>query len=135
MVGNRGARQEADLDVADYFKELDRSGNTRSLAHIYNQRLIRKTAYFIQNPQYFAHSWDNYGIALMFDIMMSMRSYVMRQRISRGEMPPVWNKCQPSSAGYYKLPKPMKNPAMILLAAEIYELVYDDTMLYISRFE
>ena len=123
--------------ITDFFDEVDKSvasrGSSRVLSQLYNQQLTRKLAHFVNQPTLYGNSFPHYGITWMFNLLMSMRSFVMRQRIERGEMSPVWNKCRPESNGYYKLPKPMGNKAMSELAANIYDLVYSDCMRYLNK--
>ena len=119
--------------VKDFYEEVDKQPNSRVCSELYNQHLTRKLAHFIKYPQQYGNSFDHFGISWLFDLMMAMRSYVMRQRIARGEMPPVWNKCKPSSAGYYKLPKPMGNEAMREIAYLIYDITYPDAKSYLHK--
>ena len=123
--------------INDFYAEVEKvktSGRQpRVESELYNQQLVRKLAYFIKNPQYYGHSFQHYSITWMFNLLMSMRSYIMRQRIARGELPPIWNKSLPETNGYYKLPKPMGNNAMYSLAANIYDIVYDDAMRYLRK--
>ena len=123
--------------IEDFFAEVSKTSSQgkipRVMSELYNQQLLRKLSYFIQFPQQFGNSFDHYCITWMFNLMMSMRSYIMRQRIERGELPPIWNKCLPSTHGYYKLPKPMDNQAMMALAYQIYDVVYEDSVRYLSK--
>ena len=123
--------------IKDFYAEVDKvktSGRRpRVESELYNQQLVRKLAYYIRYPQYFAHSFEHYAITWMFNLQMSMRSYIMRQRIARGELPPIWNKSIPATNGYYKLPKPMGNQAMYSMAADIYDVVYGDVIRYLSK--
>jgi hypothetical protein len=123
--------------IKDFYAEVDKvktSGRRpRVESEIYNQQLVRKLAYYIRYPQYFAHSFEHYAITWMFNLQMSMRSYIMRQRIARGELPPIWNKSIPATNGYYKLPKPMGNPSMYSIAGDIYDIVYSDVIRYLSK--
>lgn len=123
--------------INDFYAEVDKtraSGKQpRVESELYNQQLVRKLAYYITYPQYYGHSFTHYSITWMFNLLMSMRSYIMRQRIARGEMKPCWNKCLPTSHGYYPLPKPMGNPAMAAIASNIYDIVYDDVIGYLKR--
>ena len=126
--------------IKDFYHECSLSAAKSSrrigvLSQLYNQQLVKKLAYFLHNPQYYAHSFPNYSISWMFNLLMSMRSYIMRQRIERGEMKPCWNKCNPASNGYYKLPKPMGNKAMIAMGEAIFDIIYDDVLLYLKKCE
>jgi len=119
--------------IKDFLDEVSRQPRSRVFVNIYNQQIVRKLAYYIRHPNYYGNSYTNFSISMMFGVLMSMRSYVMRQRIHRGEMKPVWNKCNPSSAGYYPLPKPMTNPSMTAMGSEIYDIVYTDVLHYLSQ--
>ena len=124
--------------IRDFFDEVDKTvakrGSTRAVIHLYKNHLVRKLAYYIKNPQYYGNSFDHYGITWVFNLMMAMRSFIMRQRIERGELPPIWNKHNfAQTKGHYESVKPMNNPAMRAVAYELYEFVIDDTMKYLKR--
>ena len=118
--------------IDDYYMEIDlvtASGKTpRAEGHLMYHIIVRKLAYFLLLPQQYGHSYRHFGVSMMFGILMAMRSFVMRQRIMRGEMRVVWNKCDPTSNGDYRFPKPMGNPSMEAMANEVYDLFYEDAM-------
>ena len=124
--------------VSDYFKEVEltaaKRGSSRAIPFLYNQHLVRKLAYFMKYKSYYNDSFDHYGITWMFNLLMAMRSFVMRQMIERGELPPIWNKHNfAQTKGYYESVKPMGNRAMRDIAYNLYDLCYDDVLIYISK--
>ena len=124
--------------VRDFYAEVEitraEGKQPRVESELYNQQLVRKLAYYIKNPQYFGSSFEHYAITWMFNLQMSMRSYIMRQRIARGELPPIWNKCNfAQTKGHYKPPMPMNNPAMLLIGNLFWDLCVDDAYIYLSK--
>ena len=124
--------------IRDFYDEVELtrlSGKQpRVESELYNQQLIRKLAYYIKEPQYYGNSFSHYSITWLFNLQMSMRSYVMRQRIARGEIPPVWNKCNFAlSKGYYKPPMPMDNIAMGLIGSLLWDICVDDAYKYLDK--
>ena len=124
--------------INDYFMEVSmtaaKRGSSKAIPFLYNQHLVRKLAYFIKYKSYYSNSFDHYGITWTFNLLMAMRSFIMRQRIERKELPPIWNKHNfAATKGYYDTVKPMGNRAMRDIAYQLYDLCYDDTLLYMSK--
>lgn len=123
--------------IDDFYTEVDlaakNTGQTRTESHLIYHIIVRKIAYYIYRPNYYGNSWRNFGISMMFGILMHMRQYVMRQKIMRGEMKPVYDKYRAASHGYYPLPKPMGNDAMAEMADQIYDIFYSDAIKELVR--
>ncbi len=121
--------------INDFFTELDLIPNNRMLTLLYND-LIRKLAYYLTYPQYYAHSFPHYSITWIFNTLMQMRGYILNQKARRGEIPFLKTcKGDPETSMYYKFPKPMNNNTMQHIAGELYDLVYTDTLRYLKRIE
>ncbi len=112
----------------DYYDNVDKQPGARTEAWLYYHQIVRKLAFFLYYPQYYGGSYQFYGIALMFNIQMFMRSYTMRCMGVRGEIPKMFRTSNPKTSGYYRFPKPMRNPATSAWADQVYELAYDDAM-------
>ena len=109
--------------INDYARYQSNSDG-KSLTYIVETILISKLAYFLENSKIYNNNFNQYSQSWLFGAMCSMRKYVMYKKMKAGEIPILYDLNNPASNGYYPIPKPMNNPAMIALGEHLYELLH-----------
>ena len=109
--------------INDYLSYVPDASKNKSVTYLVEHILLKKLIYFIENKHRYEHNFQIYSQSWLYGALCSMRKYIMYHLMKENKIPILYDITSPSSGGYYSLPKPMNNPAMIELGDKLYTIL------------
>lgn len=109
--------------VIDYLSYVNNTDSNKSVTYIVDNILLKKLIYFKDYSHRYENNFQVYSQSWLYGALCSMRKYTMYNLIQLEQIPVIYDFNSPSSNGYYPLPKPMNNPAMIELGDKLYTIL------------
>lgn len=120
------------VEMKKLVEEYIELGGQGRAAAILN-KAIKYIIFFYRNPNLYQNNLSLFSIPFLSFILFDIRQHNMNKLYKLGKLPAIWDKTNPASNGYYKLPKPMTNKCTIALSLKIIDILEPKVVLYKKR--